>query len=204
VYNLLFVYQPPFYKGQQGLRGRLLGGWSFAPIFSVASGIPLEVNTATLAQSFGEADANSFFSGDGFGPGENAVPIGKAHISATRHDNVCGPNSSCATGTNGFGVNMFSNPDAVYNMFRDPILGYDTGHTGAAGTLRGLPFWNMDLSIRKTISVTERVGLEFQTVFTNVLNHVQLGDPFLEIQDSADWGVLGGSGATAQANRIRF
>jgi hypothetical protein len=72
-------------------------------------------------------------------------------------------------------------------MFRDPILGYDTGHTGAAGTLRGLAFWNMDLSIRKTINVTERVGLEFQTVFTNVLNHVQLGDPFLEIQDSADW-----------------
>ena len=34
--------------------------------------------------------------------------------------------------------------------------------------------------------------------FTNVLNHVQLGDPYLDISDPQDWGVLSG-----QANAPR-
>ena len=42
------------------------------------------------------------------------------------------------------------------------------------------------------------MSAEFSTVFTNVFNHVQLGDPFLEVNDPADWGVLPG-----QANQPR-
>ena len=38
VYNLFFVYQLPFYKGQSGLMGRALGGWSFASVFTAGSG----------------------------------------------------------------------------------------------------------------------------------------------------------------------
>src|SRR6202050_2592202 len=44
VYNLAMLYQPPFYKGEHGIAGRILGGWSFAPIFTARSGFPLEVN----------------------------------------------------------------------------------------------------------------------------------------------------------------
>ncbi len=32
--NVLLVYQPPFFQGQHGIVGHVLGGWSFAPIFT--------------------------------------------------------------------------------------------------------------------------------------------------------------------------
>ena len=39
VYNLFFVYAPPVYKGQSGVLGHVLGGWTFAPIFTAGSGL---------------------------------------------------------------------------------------------------------------------------------------------------------------------
>src|SRR4029077_5590229 len=45
MWNLFFVYQPPIYKGQRGVMGRLLGGWSISPILSIASGLPNAVIT---------------------------------------------------------------------------------------------------------------------------------------------------------------
>jgi hypothetical protein len=56
-------------------------------------------------------------------------------------------------------------------------LGIDSRHNGGAGTLRGLPFWNVDLSVKKDVMVTERYHVEFSSIFTNVFNHNQLFDP---------------------------
>ena len=209
VYNMFFVYQPPFFKGQKGLVGHVLGGWTFAPIFSAGSGVPIQVNTVTQGQSYGEGDASNFLNGTGFGPGENAIALGAYTQGSSRHNNVFG---SDGVGTSGFGANMFSDPVAAYNLFRDPILGLDTGRVGGAGTLRGLPYWNVDFSLSKAVNITERVSAEFSTVFTNVFNHVQLGDPFLEVGDPADWGVLPGqansrgrwSSDSASASNLNF
>ena len=71
VYNTFFVYQPPFFKGQHGLAGRALGGWTFSSIFTAGTGTPIEIFTATGGgQEYGAGDNVNFF-GD-----ENAVPIG--------------------------------------------------------------------------------------------------------------------------------
>jgi hypothetical protein len=116
------------------------------------------------------------------------------HGNASRHDNVLG-DSATGVGTGGFGVNLFANPLAAWNSFRQPILGYDT-RDGGWGVLRGLPYWNLDLSVKKTFQITERFALEAQVVFTNVLNHDQFGDPtgdFISTGDPASWGVLPGS-----------
>jgi len=85
VYNLFTVYEPPFFKGQHGWQGRLLGGWSFAPIFTAASGLPLELNTSNGdAQAFGEAD------GVNFAADENAVLTCPNTFGSSRHNNVTG------------------------------------------------------------------------------------------------------------------
>ncbi len=71
VYNALLVYSPPFYKGQSGLMGRVLGGWTFATIFTAGSGTPNEVYTTTGdSEEFGSGDNTNYFSN------QNAVPIG--------------------------------------------------------------------------------------------------------------------------------
>ena len=57
IYNTFIVYSPPFYKGQQGLLGRALGGWTFSTVFTTGSGQPLQVWTSGFSgQEFGGMD----------------------------------------------------------------------------------------------------------------------------------------------------
>jgi hypothetical protein len=186
VYNMFMIYQPPFFKNQQGIVGRLLGGWTFAPIFATGTGLPIEVSTPNgNSEAYGEGDALNFFSN------ENGVLIGKYTQGHSRHDNVNGTNG---VGTSGFGVNMFKDPEAAFNLFRSPILGLDT-KDGGFGIMRGLSYWNVDLSVRKTFKITETINTEFQTIFTNVLNHNQFGDPQggnLDLSNPSSFGVLPG------------
>src|SRR5262249_43176383 len=147
------------------------------------SGLPIQVNTANGdSEAFGEGDGVNFFAV----PGENGVfisPMGGG--SGTRHNGVTGSNG---IGTSG-DVNMFADPAAVWNNLRNPILGLD-GNTVGGGPIRGLPFWNMDFQIKKNIHITERFSAEFQTIFSNFLNHDQLGDPTLDLSSPKTFGVL--------------
>jgi hypothetical protein len=160
VYNLFFVYAPPVYKGQQGVLGRVLGGWTFAPIFTAGSGLPITLGTVNGGgQAFGEGDSSNFF---GNGNSENAIPVG--HVSAGVHK------------TAGQLPSLFADGAAAFDQFRQPILGLDS-KDGGWGILRGLSYWNMDMSIRKSFKITERFNFEFQTVIVNVLNHPVFQDP---------------------------
>lgn len=191
VYNMFLVYSPPFYKGQHGFMGRILGGWTMATIFTAGTGTPNEVYTTTGdSEEFGSGDNNNFFSN------QNAVPIGPIQSGHAYYDNS--QNTFCAappTGNGGgFGCsgqlpyNIFKNGPAAANLYRNPILGLDT-RDGGAGILNGLPYWNMDFSLRKQIRVAESVSLEFEGVFANVLNHNQWLDP----QFNAATGLFDGS-----------
>jgi hypothetical protein len=181
VYNMFLVYSPPFFKGQHGFMGRLLGGWTAAAIFTAGSGTPNEVYTTTGdSEEFGSGDNNNFFSN------QNAVPIGPVQSGHVYFDPS--QNASCF-GCNGqLPYNIFKNGPAAANLYRNPILGLDT-RDGGAGILNGLPYWNMDFSLRKTVRVAERVSLEFEGVFANVFNHMQWLDP----QFNAATGLFDGS-----------
>jgi hypothetical protein len=162
IYNMFLVYQPPFFKGQQGLMGRALGGWSFASVFTAGSGSPIEIYTSTGdGQEFGAGDNINFFNND------NAIPIGPIGGSGKAYYN--NPSS-------GLPVNIFKNGPAEVSNWRNPILGMDT-RDGGFGILNGLPYWNMDFSVKKNIRVAEGFSLELQGVFANVFNHNQFLDP---------------------------
>ena len=191
VYNNFLVYEPPFYKGQQGALGRVLGAWSIAPIFSAGSGLPLYCNTATDAQEFGSADGVNISNHDQCLFTQSYT--GGSHA----HNNVAG---SATVGTQNCGSgpcwNMFSDPAAVFATARPPILGLDTRDGNGLGTLRGLPYWNLDVAITKTIKLTERFSSEFQFNILNVLNHMQFADPSLNINNPKSFGVLNSQGNT--------
>jgi hypothetical protein len=197
--NTWFVYQPPFFHGQHGILGRIAGGWTIAPLLSLGSGLPLSVNPSDNTeelygggQAFGESD------GSNFGAQQNAILICPNNFGSSRHDNVTlngfgGAGFTDATGTTG--INFFTNPAAAYKCFRNPILGIDSGHNGGAGILRGLPFWNVDLSVKKDVMVTERYHLEFSSIFTNLFNHNQLyydafNLPGYILGETDNWGAL--------------
>ncbi len=192
VYNLLLVYQPPVFKGQHGFAGHALGGWTISPIFTAGSGAPVYCNTNTDGESFGSADAANFFTN------EQCVFNSFAGVSHSIHQGVAGDaTTGVATSTAGSTpstqLNLFADPLAVWNNVRPPILGIDS-RDGGVGPIKGMPYWNMDLSIKKNFKVTERVNFDAQFVFTNVFNHNQMFDPTLDITNPGGWGVISAQG----------
>ena len=213
VYNLLTVYNPPFYKGQQGVIGHLLGGWSFAPVLAIGSGAPVLCNVndgggftgGTGSQGFGAGDGSGFFDSEQclFTQGAPSVSAhvgvpGSGGIGVATADSGCTASSPCngqVYPIRGAEVNLFSNPESVFNSVRAPILGLDQ-RAGGEGPIRGLPYWNVDFSITKDIKVSERFGIQLQSVFTNVFNHNQFFDPLLDLTSPSSWGVLDAQGNT--------
>jgi hypothetical protein len=172
VYNFFFVYQPPFFKGQSGLLGRALGGWTFSTVFSAGSGSPVELFTSTGdGQEYGAGDNANYFGN------ENIVPVAPA-TSGHRYDQPGGQFP-----------NLFKAGPAAVNDFRNPILGLDNKDCGF-GCIPGLPYWNMDLSVRKNFRVAEGISVEIQGVFANVFNH----DQFLDPNGFFETGLFSGSG----------
>jgi hypothetical protein len=195
VYNLAMIYHTPRFHG---LAGRVLSGWSIAPLFTAQSGSPLEVGIGTGStadsQSFGEEYGNSNTAT------ENAVLFAPYTGGNSAHDHVtvasgAGVNGNLSAG--GSGINMYTNPGAVYSEFRRLILGLDTSG-GGAGVVRGFPTWNLDTTVSKDIRATERIGATLIFQFTNILNHFQPSNPSLNIDSPQTWGVVSG-----QANSPR-
>jgi len=208
VYNSYMVWQEPYFKGQQGILGRAAGGWSLAPIFTAGNGEPLYCSTQTGGQSFGSADANNYYTN------EQCVFTSKYNGGYSSHPNVAGGTdaygNSVGTSTAGPGsqsINMFKDPVAVWNQVRAPILGVDSKNPGV-GPITGTPYWNVDMSVQKSLKVYESVALQFSVIFTNVFNHNVLADPGLALYSSSTWGVQNSQANTPRkmefGARVRF
>jgi Carboxypeptidase regulatory-like domain len=210
LFNTYFVYSPPFFKGQSGMLGRVLGGWTFASIFAAGSGVPTQIGTTFGdSQAFGSCDGSGCSAYDT----ENAVPIGPVpHVHAYYCPGSTLNTGSCTGLTTGYPVDYFQNPAAQVTNWRNPILGVDT-RDGGSGILSGLAYWNMDFSIKKNIRMAESVSLELQGVFANVFNHMQWTDNYLGLYGTSSFGALGyntgysGEGEPRQIElgaRVRF
>ena len=211
-FNLLASYQLPFGKGKRWastnpILSRIIGGWTVSPILQFGTGLPVNYATGSY-QEQGQA-----FDGD---LSASAIPIGAnkgSSLSNTPHfgitsNGTIGVNGDSSNG--GSGVNMFANPAQVYNSYRPFILGVD-GRTGGVGTIRGQTRYNLDLGITKDTRFTERIGAQLFVQAFNILNHMQWGDPGVNLLDQANFGVLGGQynpltlgGAGAAANYTRI
>jgi hypothetical protein len=198
-FNLFLSYAVPYYSAQNGVIGRILGGWTISPLFVYGTGFPVQLGTANGdCGTYGECNTNYTFAY------ENSIvtaPLGYSSTQKAASGQTCG--------YTGYGFNAFSNPDASCPInggifgdpVRNPILGLD-GDIGGGGPLRGLPFFNLDLGITKKIKMNERISSSLYFDFTNVLNHMQPADPCANVYDPADWGVLG-CGGNLQANTPR-
>jgi hypothetical protein len=184
IFNVGLSYQPKsflgFYdfSGKHGIVGKLLNGWTVAPFFTYQSGLPIGITYAegsancTGCESFGStgrATASSTSVAT-----LNAVLIGTYTGGNSAHFNIL-PSSGVGS-NNPTGINLFADPNAVFNEFRRCILGYDTS-CGGYGNLRGLPKWNVDMAITKETKFAERIGLSLSLQITNLFNHFQPQDP---------------------------
>jgi hypothetical protein len=194
IFNMLATYELPFGKGKRfaahnGFLDRVIGGWTFSPIFTWNSGLVQETYTGSC-QEFGQGNV---------GWCSGAVPlVSPGSFSHSRNygvksDGNVGANGDASNG--GAGVNLFANPTAAYNNLRPVILGLD-GRANDLGPLYGQHRWNLDFTIAKRTAITERTGFTFYAQFFNALNHLQFNDPGqsgaggLNLQNPGSFGVL--------------
>lgn len=198
VFNLLGTYQLTWAHGQHGWLGRVIGGWMVSPVFTIASGLPLEVYSGSF-QEMGAGWAEN---------GASAVPVrignGNWNTSAITGVTLPEPTATNANGNpngvgingnpdqGGAGVNMFgSQAISVYNHFRPFLLGLD-GAPSPDGEFRGQGRWNMDLGLTKDTAITERVHMQIFAQTFNLFNHMEFNNPSLDLQTPQAWGLLFG------------
>jgi len=195
VYNLTMNYKTPWYKGQHGIIGHILGGYAISPLFTAQSGAPLCVTytSGSQPQAFGESNSSAI---SAIG-NQCAVQIVPTKLGNSLNENVSG---SGGIGTNNpTGLNIFTNPAQVEANYGRCVLGIET-NCGGYGTMRGLPTWNLDAAGTKDIGLWKdgKVGASLSFTFTNVLNHFQGGTPSLSLNSPTLFGRI-----TSQANTPR-
>ena len=155
------IYQLPFgpgktYLNEQGLVGKLVGGWSFSGIGLWHTGHPLTV-TMNLSgnDTFRLPDGN-----DQTNQRPDIVPGVPLTLPSAGHHGVPLANPAA-----------FAPPplDANGNFLR-------FGNAGN-GIIRTLDSWQIDMALMKDTKLTERFSVEFGFQVFNIFNHLQLGDP---------------------------
>ncbi|HWQ36237.1 MAG TPA: carboxypeptidase regulatory-like domain-containing protein [Blastocatellia bacterium] len=194
-FNASYLWELPFGKGRMfstsnRVLDTILGGWYTSGIFYAASGLPL---------TFYE-DACQEWGAGIFGNCSGMIPLRNKYNSGSVHSNVVGSggigiNSDPKSG--GSGLNLFANPEAVYNSFRQISVSRDT--RDGRDSIRGLNRWNFDLSLGKEFRFTERIKARFSADFVNIFNHPLFGDPGMFWDDPANFGVI-----NSQYNQPRY
>ncbi len=158
----------------------LIGNWEVAPIYTYESPEYATVQSAI--------DSN--LNGDPWG--DRAI-INPCRDRRYRHRCACdrrdGRNNSHNAGDSQ--GNAFTNPAIAAYVANNPnakyvVAGPGTFPNAGRNTLPLRPTNNLDLSLIKRFSITERVKLEFQGQFSNALNHPQFTGGFLNHVDGAN------------------
>jgi hypothetical protein len=197
IFNTFIVYQTPWYAHEEGVIGRFAGGWTFSPVLTAGTGVPLQCVTNNSGQSFGGNDGSTLVSTENciFTAGYNGGYQTHRGVLGGTDPLAVGVGTAVHPGSTSAAVNMFTNPVAVFDSVRPPVLGLDA-HDGGTGPISGLPYLNLDFSIKKKIVVYKQYSLELTGVFQNVMNHLDFASPSLSLQAATSWGVTKTQGNT--------
>ena len=165
-FSLGWSYQFPSFSGGHGIVGRIASGWELSSLVALQSGLPFTVFTGGalgVAQAadgtLGYTPSSGDFNADG---DNNDLPnVTTYHVPNGRRNYIEGLFPHCS-GTNLDGCGPFAFPqlgqegNEQINQFRNP------------------GFAQVDATLKKATSITERVKLELRIDFFNVFNRVNL------------------------------
>ncbi len=172
VFAQSYIYELPFGKNkkylQSGAAGWLLGGWQVSGVLQISSGAPIDF-------SFSGSGLNAPGNGNTLnwiGPGPIPILYGTGPGSAWFQNTKC---SSTVT------TQCFAQPGALQfgNLSKNVISGPG--------------FWNVDASLFRTFSLTERWKLQIRGEATSLMNTPQWGNPSTDIT-SSNFGLITGVG----------
>jgi hypothetical protein len=149
-----FVWEMPWLRSQQGVVGRVFGGWQISGIQTFQTGLPL---TAVLGNgTCAGTPGVSCIDPTGSGCLLSASPLG------CRPNQVGDPNASAPqTFNTWFTASAFAPPSATQT----------TVTTERPGAIRAPGFWRTDLSLFKNMKFTERFTGQLRWETFNTFNH---------------------------------
>jgi hypothetical protein len=180
-----FTYQIPGIKSP----GQILQGWSVNSIVSLQSALPWGVNdTSTDFSGTGEINAtgtngeqwNFYGNPNDFKTTKNFINTNGGDGGIPYFEGTS--NSACLAKAQAMGqpaVASLANL-GCYAVGSSILIPPAFGNYGTMGPriFRGLPYFNVDLSITKTWTWRERFKAQFRAEFFNVFNHPNLSNPF--------------------------
>jgi hypothetical protein len=158
-----YIYELPFGKNkkylQSGPASWFLGGWQINGVLQIATGAPIDFVTGASTSGLNAPGNNNTLSW--FGPGP--IPI----LHGTGPSSPWFANTKCnATVT----TNCFAQPGAFGNL--------------GPNFLSGPGYWNLDASLYRTFSLTERWKLQIRANATSITNTPQWRNPTADITSS--------------------
>jgi hypothetical protein len=189
-----WVWQLPWFNGQPGFAGHVLGGWQINGAVSAHGGFPWTPHCSD--SSFPGGATSCDFNGDG-----------------VRNDR---PNQPSFGNSNNSSRAAFEPDHPSLNLSADQFLdcsvspapacsnwtGYFNGNLGR-NTFHGPDFRDVDLSLFKNIKVSERVNLQFRAESFNLFNRTNLKPPGTVMTGNGS-DHFGLSYATYQPREIQF
>jgi hypothetical protein len=173
-----YVYELPVGRGKKfnlsnSPLNAVLGGWSVSGITLYRTGSPFSVGFSVPSNMIGW-----------WGGRADAVP------GADLYQGQNGDSHDIVSGVQWFNPDAFAPPE--------PWQWGDSERNSVFGP----GYWNWDIGVQKTFSLTETHRLQFRADFLNAFNHFNLGNPNATIADTRDGGlpnpnagkITGGSG----------
>jgi len=184
------TYSLPFGKGKRWLGGvgrgadLIIGGWAISSATNFSSGLPF---TPSLSDCSPSSDA---------GPCRPDV-VGSVKDGTRSGDPKAGGYWFENTG----GVGLGSAPGATAGPWGQPTL--DSFGNVGHNTFRGPKLFNIDASMFKDFTLTEKVKAQLQFQFYNVLNHLNLDLPNTQV-DSPNGGQITAKAYGTQMRALTF
>lgn len=192
VFSMNFLWDVPFFRSQEGVLGRVLGGWQVNGLYFLSSGqrfTPSQVfNFAALgaASYIDNTFASGFIGLDNYRPfsGNPNAPRDQVGINQVDAALIFGADVIDPRGFYSFnelntsGEARVVSRDDVRYIFNGPgaaqVFNSPYGNVGRGAEV-GPKLNNLNLGIFKNIRVTESVRVQFRTEMFNALNHPNPG-----------------------------
>jgi Carboxypeptidase regulatory-like domain len=151
------IYDMPFFKNRNWFMKNLVGNWEIAPVYIFETGEPVTIQSATDSNLNGDSAPDRAF----------INPAGNPNI---------GSGASPLTNSSGQIVAYLAdNPNAGYVSAPRGTL-----PTAGRSTARLNPINDIDLTLIKRFTITERFKLEFSARAFNLFNHPQYTGGYLD------------------------
>ena len=198
--TLAVIYDVPYFKHSNALVKNTIGNWEFAPIYTYQSAQWVTAQSGVDSNKNGDsAGDRTIFNGSGTpGTGSGVNPLCTSSLPSFA---TCGENDFSAKNGPPGPKNFDSRPYLVAYAAQNPNAQYIQAGLGAfatAGrnTLQLAPINDIDMTVVKRFTITERFKIEFQAQAFNLFNHPQYVGGFLN--DIAPIGYTG-----SQVNVLR-